>query len=231
MNRQQLHGADVLTRVSAALDGAGESLRGLAEDSVLDAVDMAAPGARARVSRLVIAGNVVMSSLLAGADVSSLASHPFSIPDGCASLPEDSGLRGALPNAVIELVPPLAGFVGGDVLAGLVAREAESDERPRLLVDIGTNAEVALSAAGRVWVASAAAGPAFEGGGITCGGPATAESVVSVDIAADGSVALRDAGRCRADVVLRGRADLSGGRHAARRSHRCRRAHVTRTDP
>jgi uncharacterized 2Fe-2S/4Fe-4S cluster protein (DUF4445 family) len=109
-------------------------------------------------------------------------------------LSEDSGLRSAFPHAVIELVPPLAGFVGGDVLAGLVVRDGESDERPRLLVDIGTNAEVALNVSGRVWVASAAAGPAFEGGGITCGGPATAESVVSVDIAADGSVALQTLG-------------------------------------
>ncbi len=194
VNRQQLYGADVLTRVSAALDGARDSLRGLAEDSVLDAVDTAAPRARARVSRLVIAGNVVMSTLLAGADVSSLASHPFSIPDGCASLPGDSRLLKALPNAVIELVPPLAGFVGGDVLAGLVAREVESDGPPRLLVDIGTNAEVALSVPGRVWVASAAAGPAFEGGNITCGGPATAEAVVSVDIADDGAVVLQTLG-------------------------------------
>jgi uncharacterized 2Fe-2S/4Fe-4S cluster protein (DUF4445 family) len=194
MNRQQVHGADVLTRVSAALEGQADELRRLAEDSVIDAIESAAPGARGRVTRVVVGANVAMSSLLTGADVSSLATHPFSPPEGCDEVAADSALAHAVPNATIELVPPIAGFVGGDALAGVVSLSESASVRPRLLVDIGTNAEVVLENRGSAWVASAAAGPAFEGGGITCGGPATPEAVVSVALAADGGVALETMG-------------------------------------
>jgi uncharacterized 2Fe-2S/4Fe-4S cluster protein (DUF4445 family) len=198
LNRQQAYGADVLTRVSAALDGDAGELRRLAEESVLDAIDSAAPGARTRIRRVVVAANVAMASLLVGADVRTLAAHPFSPPAGSDSMPSDSMLAAAMPDAALELVPPMAGFVGGDALAGLLALQPTTARRPRLLVDIGTNAEVVLESGTAIWVASAAAGPAFEGGGITCGGPAVPEAVVSVAIEADGSVVLTTAGRAEA---------------------------------
>lgn len=190
MNRQASFGADVLSRISSALEGDALVLQDLAEQSVIDAVDSAAPGARSagRISRVVIATNVAMASLLAGADVSALAAHPFSIPRGCDSLDAGSKLRSLLPSAVIHLVPPIGGFVGGDVLSGLVALGMGDSTGRQLLIDVGTNAEVALSKDGRLWVASAAAGPAFEGGGISCGGPATPEAVISVDIQGSAAV-------------------------------------------
>jgi len=121
MNRQSSFGADVLSRVSGALEGDAAQLQHLAEGSVLDAIDSAAPGARRRITRVVVAANVAMASLLAGADVSSLAAHPFSVPTGASTLPPDSGLADSLQPASVEIVPAAAGFVGGDVIAGLVA--------------------------------------------------------------------------------------------------------------
>ncbi|TLM98213.1 MAG: DUF4445 domain-containing protein, partial [Actinobacteria bacterium] len=75
-NRQASWGADVLSRLSAALAGDGAALQAAAEDSVLEAIGLAAGGATSQVERLVIAANPVMSALLAGADASGLAAHP-----------------------------------------------------------------------------------------------------------------------------------------------------------
>jgi len=187
-NRQQSFGADVLTRVSAALNGSAGELQRLAEESVLEALDLAAPGARTRLTRVVIAGNTAMSSLLAGADVSTLAAHPFAPPPGVDRLPPDSGLRDALHAIDIELVPPVAGFVGGDALAGMTVLDFDTMSGAHLLVDIGTNAEVALVKKGRISVTSAAAGPAFEGAGIANAGPPVDGAVVSVAVDEGGGI-------------------------------------------
>ena len=65
--------------------------------------------------------------------------------------------------------PVVGGFVGADAVAAGVAGKLLSDEQPRLLIDLGTNGEILLSAHGRILACSAAAGPAFEGVQISCG--------------------------------------------------------------
>jgi len=193
-NRQLSFGADVVSRVGAALDGHGSELRRLAEESVLDALEQAAPGATSKLTRIVIAGNPAMSSLLCGVDVASLGSHPFSPPKGSDVLPSDSRLRSALPSVEMAIVPPVAGFVGGDALAGMVILDFDSVSVSCLLVDIGTNAEVALVNKGRITVTSAAAGPAFDGVGIACAGPAVDGAVIGVGVDDDGRVSLTTMG-------------------------------------
>jgi uncharacterized 2Fe-2S/4Fe-4S cluster protein (DUF4445 family) len=190
-NRQQPLGADVLTRISAALSGQATALRRSAEESVLDALRACAEQAGVSVSwitRLVVAGNSAMSGLFAGADVSGLAGHPF-VPPSVGGPVDSPALSEALAHqAVIELVEPIASFVGGDTLAALVGTGMLEDGGDRLLVDLGTNAEIALVSHGSLTVASAAAGPAFEGAGISCGGPAAPGAVTSIAVAADGGV-------------------------------------------
>lgn len=187
-NRQSSWGADVLSRLSAAAVDA-VALREAAENSIEEALSAAALGALGRIERLVIAGNTAMIALLTQADVSPLATHPFAIPDGMRSLGVDSALRAWLgPEARIDLVPPLASFVGGDLLAGLIATDMTPRRKPELLVDVGTNAEVALAAHGRIFVASAAAGPAFEGSGLSCGGPAVEGAVTRVRVDSSSNV-------------------------------------------
>ena len=185
-NRQQAFGADVVARLSAAAGGHASELRSLAERSVCDALDAAARAACARsdsVERLVVAANSVMTALLVGADTASLATFPFVAPALSGSLPVDSVVAGALaPGAEIIVLPPIAGFVGGDALAATIAAGMADSETPILLVDFGTNAEIVLAARGTLTVASAAAGPAFEGVGITCGGPAAAGAITRLRI-------------------------------------------------
>jgi uncharacterized 2Fe-2S/4Fe-4S cluster protein (DUF4445 family) len=101
---------------------------------------------------------------------------------------------GLAPSCCVELVPPLAAFVGGDALAAALSAGLVDAERPQMLVDFGTNAEVVLAGAGGLVVASTAAGPAFEGVGISCGGPAVPGAVERVGMS-DGDVALETVAR------------------------------------
>ena len=185
-NRQITFGADVLARMSAALSGSGSDLRRLAEESIAEALSQASSTAGvdlADVGRAMIAGNTVMAALLLGADVSRLSVHPFAIPEMSVTLPKGSAISAVLgADARIELVPPIAAFVGGDALAATVAAGLVDASRPTLLVDLGTNAEIVLAGTGPLITASTAAGPAFEGVGVSCGGPAASGAVDSVRI-------------------------------------------------
>ena len=188
-NRQQSLGADVLSRVSAAASGQASDLRRLADESIRHAInEVLAAGdvSAARVERVVVAGNSVMSALLVGADVTSLAAHPFApATPGGVLVRAAERLLAPGSHAAVTLVPPIAAFVGGDALAGTVAAGLLDSDVPRLLVDIGTNAELVLARPEGLLVASTAAGPAFDGGGISCGGPPSSGAIDRVTIAGD----------------------------------------------
>jgi uncharacterized 2Fe-2S/4Fe-4S cluster protein (DUF4445 family) len=83
------------------------------------------------------------------------------------------------PDAVFETIPPLAGFVGSDLLAGVLAGDL-THKKGSLLIDFGTNSEIALWDGKTLWVTSAAGGPAFEGCGISCGMPAESGAIYRV---------------------------------------------------
>jgi uncharacterized 2Fe-2S/4Fe-4S cluster protein (DUF4445 family) len=76
---------------------------------------------------------------------------------------------GISPEAAIDVIEPLAGFVGSDLLSGVIATHLTEHGRGALLIDFGTNSEVALWDGEKLLVTSAAGGPAFEGCGISCG--------------------------------------------------------------
>jgi uncharacterized 2Fe-2S/4Fe-4S cluster protein (DUF4445 family) len=189
-NRQQAFGADVLSRMARASAGDAESLAIAARESVSEAILLAAGDRIGDLERVVIAGNSAMAALLAGVDASGLAVAPFEAPELPASPFEDliPGVRCA-----VDVLPPIASFVGGDTRAGIFATGIVGATRPQLLLDIGTNAEVALVADGRLTVTSAAAGPAFEGAGLSCGGPAVDGAGVEVRVSGD-TVELRALG-------------------------------------
>lgn len=197
-NPQATFGADVLARLSAALEGRAGELRELAVQGILNALRSATDAAGVsldRVERLAIAGNTAMAALLVGADVATLAVHPFTPPEMGRALPAESELRYCLAgDADAVVVPAIASFVGGDALAATLSAGMIEAAEPMLLVDFGTNAEIVLAGAGALVVASAAAGPAFEGVGVSCGGPAVDGAVTRVRIAQDGSVMLDSIG-------------------------------------
>lgn len=196
-NMQSAYGADVLSRMSAALEGRGEELRRAGEESVASALASAAAGGglgAVRVERVVVAANTAMASLLTGTDVSPLASHPFAVPGLRGEMGVTPVLREWLASAAtVSFVPPMGGFVGGDALAAAVVAGLADVTDAVLLIDIGTNAEIVLATPERVLAASAAAGPAFEGAGISCGGPAAVGAVERVALDA-GQVSMETIG-------------------------------------
>jgi uncharacterized 2Fe-2S/4Fe-4S cluster protein (DUF4445 family) len=84
------------------------------------------------------------------------------------------------PDARIDVIPPLAGFVGSDLLAGVVSTQLSEIGAGGLFIDFGTNSEIALWDGQVLWVTSAAGGPAFEGSGINCGAPAEPGAIYRV---------------------------------------------------
>ncbi len=168
-NPQCEEGADILARLQKAQDEGGKRLQSLLVDALRlligQLLDDAGCKAEAVVS-LAAAGNPGMSCLLQNLPVGSLLSPPHRSPyEGLAYIPAselDFGVASPL-----ELFPLATGFVGGDLVSCLVG--LQNVTAGTLLLDLGTNAELALWDGERWWVTSAAAGPAFEGGNIGAG--------------------------------------------------------------
>jgi uncharacterized 2Fe-2S/4Fe-4S cluster protein (DUF4445 family) len=175
LNPQTRFGDDVLSRILHARQGA-DQLRQLQETIAQAADEMTgqlchqAGIPRQRIYEAAFAGNTTMQQLLCGVDTSPLGEVPFAAAAGRAlSFPAaELGLH-IHPRGSSYVMPVIGGFVGGDTVAGVLATGLADFREPSLLVDIGTNGEIVLQAGGRLWAASTAAGPAFEGARISCG--------------------------------------------------------------
>jgi uncharacterized 2Fe-2S/4Fe-4S cluster protein (DUF4445 family) len=87
--------------------------------------------------------------------------------------------------APAEIFPALGAYVGGDIVAGLLATGLTRDRRIRLFIDVGTNSEIAMGSVERVVATAAPAGPAFEAASIRCGMRAAEGAIESVKITDD----------------------------------------------
>ncbi len=131
-----------------------------------------------------IAGNTVMTHLLLGVNPESIGIYPYTplISRPLVLRNSEFGLH-MNSNGLIYIMPCLAGYVGGDVIANLITTQIYKSGRYELLIDIGTNTEVILSLPnGNVLVTSAPAGSALEGVGIKCGVRAVKGAIDSVEI-------------------------------------------------
>ena len=163
------YGADVITRIQYTIDHQDgltrlSSLLRQQLKALLTRALSQAGRQPAELKRTVTAGNTVMQSLLAGVSVRPLAVAPF-CPE--TFFRQSSGLT--LLDAPLYCVPCAAGFVGGDITAGLLASGLARRAGHFLFLDIGTNGEMALGGMDGFTCCAVAAGPAFEGAGIACG--------------------------------------------------------------
>lgn len=186
VNPQVGYGDDVLSRIRRAggsEDGGAELRRAVIEgmDAVLERLCEQAGVERRCVYELTVAGNTTMEHLLCGLGVAQLGEVPFVPVHGRALMPaaKELGLD-VHPRAPVHMMPVIGGFVGGDVVAGMLATRLAEAETPTMLIDVGTNGEIVLAHDGQLWAASTAAGPAFEGARISCGMRATAGAVEKV---------------------------------------------------
>ncbi|NQU45388.1 DUF4445 domain-containing protein [bacterium] len=122
------------------------------------------------VCAMSLAGNTVMSHLFLRIDPSSLGQAPFAgtLRAGVRLDAEDLNLP-IHPDAPVYVLPCMGGFIGGDIVAGILMTKLEKQAGVNVLIDIGTNGEVVVSSGGELFATSSAAGPSFEGGKIACG--------------------------------------------------------------
>ncbi len=174
LNPQTAKGSDIITRMQQALSPEGKDLlQKMLVSGINILIEEAAAKAGSKpeqITTLVAAGNSVISHLFLGLPVESLSRAPFrpAFKGAYTATGAELGLA-VHPRALIYLVPLIGGFVGGDATAALLATGLAAREGKNLLVDLGTNGEIILAVNGRLWATSAAAGPAFEGQGITWG--------------------------------------------------------------
>ena len=189
-NPQMGYGSDVVTRLEAASDST--ELAHVMNRQVVEAIYEALFDIAVReginmeqVVRLIMVGNTAMLALLSGRNYDLLLqpSHWMS-PVDC--LPSRSDLwavpLGIHPQAWVEVIAPLAGFVGSDLLAGVVSTHLTENGPGSLFIDFGTNSEIALWDGQILRVTSVAGGPAFEGSGISCGLPADPGAIYRVSL-------------------------------------------------
>ena len=153
LNPQQIHGADVISRISNANAGKKEELQALITETIENGVKKLV---KERTPKLiVISGNTVMGHLLMGYDVETLGVYPFKAEHLEQAETAICGIK-------TILMPGISAFIGGDVVSGLYTLGFKDSKEVSLLIDLGTNAEMVIGNCDRLLALSAAAGPAFD---------------------------------------------------------------------
>ena len=170
INRQRAYGADVISRIEASNAGQKEELRKSICEQLLTGLHRLTEGRQKTVSRMVVGGNSTMIHLLMGYSCETLGVYPFTPVDISLTHTTSRELLGTQEQDFdIMICPGVSTYVGGDITAGMYALDFDKREKPCVLVDLGTNGEMAIGCKDRILVTSTAAGPAFEGGNIVCG--------------------------------------------------------------
>lgn len=187
-NMQRIYGSDIISRISYCLENAGgmEELHRILINNInsliadlLQKRDLTAKD----LIKIAVVGNPVMLHLLLGLNLKGFASPPFSglFKDVMCVEASLAGIE-AHKEATLVILPQVGGFVGADTIACLL--NIPPQVRRFILIDIGTNGEIVLADGEKLWAASAAAGPAFEGGRISSGmraGPGAVDKVFYQD--------------------------------------------------
>jgi uncharacterized 2Fe-2S/4Fe-4S cluster protein (DUF4445 family) len=189
MNPQTGYGEDIISRMTAVINSLEEGARiqKLAVEGINELIAHLCAEVSANAEEIVeavVVGNTAMHHLFLGLPVEQLALSPF-VPAVSGALDiraGDVGLRIA-PGAYVHLLPNIAGFVGADHVAMLLATEVWQAEGPIVALDIGTNTEVSLVDKGKITAVSCASGPAFEGGHIKDGMRAVTGAIERLRIA------------------------------------------------
>ncbi len=181
LNPQASFGSDVMSRIKAALSGA--DLTSAVRRALGQMIAKVAGGREEEIAEVVLVGNTVMHHLFAGLEVEPLAHVPFRSPQMGVQRFQPGEMGWNLPpDCRIRFERCLGGFVGSDILAGIVAVGMHRAEDLLALVDLGTNGEIAIGNRHGIVCASTAAGPAFEAGAIRMGMRAVTGAISRVTV-------------------------------------------------
>lgn len=190
-NGQIRYGADVINRIiQQSKEGGVEKLqKAVREETILPMVErlLEESGKKEEeIIRYVIAGNTTMEHLFLGADGQSIRLEPY-VPEFLrreGDTIESCGLPGKADGKVI-FAPNVGSYVGGDITAGALDAMIWNSEMQSLFIDLGTNGELVFGNSDYLLTCACSAGPAFEGGDISCGMRATTGAIDSVEMDAD----------------------------------------------
>ena len=188
-NPQAVHGADLMNRIEYALSEAGRiELVEMIRSEVGRQIQRMLASVRnsdLAIERVLLAGNTAMHHFFCNLDLEQLAHAPFESEESGFQEVHAADLDWALPgNPRVQFLPSLGGFVGSDILAGILATEMHRSAGIIALADLGTNGEIAIGNRDRIVCASTAAGPAFEAREIQMGMQATTDAIVGVEVEA-----------------------------------------------
>ena len=175
VNPQAVYGGDLMSRIAYAQFDEKKlaTLRARALNALSDFTKQACAEADLsadHIYKMVVVGNTCMHHVLLGIDVSHVGLAPYApVVNDAIVVPSSELPLKAAPNAQVCLLPIVAGFVGADTMACVLATRIFESVEIRALVDIGTNGEVVMGGKGRLMACSAPAGPALEGAQIRHG--------------------------------------------------------------
>ena len=152
----------------------------------------------AKILRMVVSSNTVMWNLLLGIDPTSIGAVPF---EPTCRNPQSYRAReleiGIFPDAPIDVVPSISAYVGGDIVSDIEASHMTQTSEPSLLIDIGTNGEIAIRDETKMLVTACAAGPAFEGLRISHGMRASIGAIERITITDQGQCEYKTIGKAK----------------------------------
>lgn len=185
-NAQKAYGADVISRIAYCM----ENEKGLAvlseliRKQILEILHELCDNNHAvfsDIKELFLAGNTVMQHIFAGISPNSIAAAPFT-PQSLF----DGDMEDSLDGMALRYAPCVAGYVGGDITAGLLSSGLNERQGKALFIDVGTNGEMALGDEEGFAACAVASGPAFEGAGIACGMPAQTGAIYKAELTQNG---------------------------------------------
>ena len=188
LNGQAPYGADVISRISHAMNG-DEAIAELRTavvrtmNEIIGRLYAEAGVAADRTYEAVVVGNVTMLHLLFGVDPAPIAVMPFApaFMEPITVGSSEVGLK-IHPRGYVQTLPALGAYVGADIVAGVLATGLAREDKLRIFVDVGTNGEIVIGSSQRSLATAAPAGPAFEGSQIKCGMRATDGAIEGVHL-------------------------------------------------
>lgn len=185
LNDLRMFGADIMTRMEASVSGKREEIKTILNQQLQK--ELSSLHKKYKIEKIVLCANTAMTHLLMGYACDKLCKYPFE-PYTTDRIVTGAKDMGWLADEVqVEILPGISAFIGSDVLTGVVAANITKDDGASLFIDLGTNGEMALyDGKENIYVTSVPAGPAFEGGNISCGVGCVAGAIAKVEITQDG---------------------------------------------
>jgi uncharacterized 2Fe-2S/4Fe-4S cluster protein (DUF4445 family) len=189
-NPQALYGDDVMSRIGTISQTPANL--GLLQKLVVTSIEWGIKELLSSsqldgdsISEMVVVGNPAMIHILAGVDPKSIGISPYQPAFYDARCFKSGELGFGLQDFMVQTLPQVSGFIGGDILAAALSVDLENQPDGTLLIDLGTNGELMLKSKDGFFATSCATGPAFEGASLSCGMQAIPGAVNAIEISED----------------------------------------------